>query len=479
MHNILVILTDQQRKDSLGCYGHPVCQTPNLDALAERGRQFERHYVANPICMPSRMSIFSGQYPSHHGLWTNGLLIDERPTLPGHLSAHGYQTASIGKIHFTPFGGEGGNYESRHYWANHPEAVSEHGPYWGFDHVELSLGHTRDEAHYGAWFYANGGDSAMRVPDEHGNRPMPEHLHDSAWVAERTVDYLQRRDRERPFFAVASFPDPHSPFDPPRSAFDRYDPAAMPAPTGGPGDLDTRPEHYRAHYHGAWDRSGVGETRLPDGIDQATARCRMAQTCAMVDLIDRNTGRILRCLEQEGLVDDTLVVFLSDHGELLGDHGLWAKGPFFYESLINTPLLIAGPGVEAGVSHSLFSDVDLAATLCDLAGAGTLPVHDDVSHAGHLRDTTTPGARDACLIEYQTGYGEADIASRVLLTRRYKYVRYETGEEELTDLQADPDETRNVAGDATYAEALSAMRLAMLDALVKAKPRTGVQVAHA
>lgn len=483
MKNILIILSDQQRKDSLGCYGNQHCPTPNLDKLAARGRRFERHYVGNPICMPSRMTIFTGQYPRNHGLWTNGLLIDERPTLPGHLGELGYETASIGKIHFTPTGGDAGNFECPPYWSDIERADRETGPYWGFQHVELSVGHTKDIAHYGRWFYNNGGTADMLKTDALGNRPIPEELHDSAWVAERTMAYLdgvkQAGDSDKPFFLVASFPDPHHPFDPPQSAYERFDPQSVHMPVGAGDDLQTRPAHYREHFKGAWHRSGPVKASHSDGVDEATTRRNIAQTYAMVDLIDRNVGRILDHLEETGIAENTIVVFLSDHGELLGDHGLWYKGPFFYECLINTPLIIAGPSVEVGVSDTLFSDVDLGATLCDLAVVPAPAFHDGISQAEHLRNAESPGPRTRCLIEYRNGFDDADMASHALVTERYKYVGYENGDEELTDLQRDPEERRNVAGDVEYAETLHAMRRETLLALLEAKRRGPEQLCHA
>lgn len=126
--NVLWIMTDQQRRDSLGCYGNTYARTPHLDRLAQRGVRFDRNYVANPICMPNRLSLFSGRMPSNHGLWTNGLLLDEQPTLPAWLRARGYHTASIGKIHFTPYGGDGGNMESTDLWQRRGDDVGWTGP---------------------------------------------------------------------------------------------------------------------------------------------------------------------------------------------------------------------------------------------------------------------------------------------------------------------------------------------------------------
>lgn len=482
--NVLFIITDQQRRDSLGCYGNPVCRTPNLDRLAARGVRFDRNYVANPICMPSRLSIFTGTTPRSHGLWTNGLLIDERDTLPGHFLDHGYRTGSVGKIHFTPTGADGDHMESSVHWAEGAGPVDWHGPYWGFEHVDLTIGHTALAAHYREWFYANGGTDEMRKPRKLGGAPgcsvfdMPPELHDSAFVADRSIDFIQRHADE-PFFLVASFPDPHAPFNPPAAIAERYSPDDVVMPSGSRDDLASRPEHYRLLADFAWSRSGPSEPKRPGGLSEAHTRERIALTYAMVELIDHNVGRLLDCLKEQGLEDDTIVVFTADHGELLGDFGLWAKGPFFYDCLINTPLIIAQPGtIEPGVSQALFSDLDLAPTLCDLAGVPPKPFMDGISQLPHLQDRQTR-VRDHCLVEYRNGYGDADVASKVLVTDDRKYVRYQTGEEELTDLAADPEERHNVAADPDRQREKEALRLRLLDAILQTEPKGPAQLSHA
>lgn len=484
--NILVILTDQQRKDSLGCYGNRVCQTPNLDRLASSGMRFDRNYVANPICMPNRLSLFTGQHIHNHGLWTNGLLLQERKTIPGVFGEAGYQTASIGKIHFTPFGGEENNRECGPMWARGDGDTDWHGPYWGFEHVELTIGHTQPTAHYGEWFRANGGTDDMLARNKvstHGDcvvRPMPPELHDSAFVARRAEAFIaSERDQSRPFFLVASFPDPHHPFDPPADLAERYPVTAPATPVGTPEDLVTRPAHYRQHHEGRWHRKGVGTAGRPDGISDEHARERTALTHAMVDLIDQNVGVILEALERTGLAENTVVVFTSDHGELLGDHGLWAKGPFFYEGLVNTPLIVRAPGMAAGaVSQALFSDVDLAPTLCSLAGVET-PVWVDGCSQKAVLAGEKERVRDACLIEYRTGYNHWDNDAAVAVTAEEKYVRYASGDEEFTDLTADPQERTNLAGASSSDPRLGAARERLVDLLVSHTTRVGEQVSHA
>jgi arylsulfatase len=485
--NILLICCDQLRADALGCYGNPVVRTPHLDRLADSGVRCTRSYVANPICMPNRVSLFTGQYPRNHGMWTNGLLLQHEPrTLADDLRDAGYQTASFGKLHFTPYGGEAGNRESAAWWKALGDDCDWTGPYWGFEQVELTIGHTLDCAHYGRWFRAHGGTPEMRrrhsvcgTPDS-GVRDMPISLHDTAFVAERTAAFLrEERDASRPFFCVASFPDPHHPFDPPREAAAWYPYDSMPPAIGGPDDLATRPAHYRQQFVGAWNRKGVGSPACPDGLPEAQRRERTAHTCAMVDLIDRGVGEIMQALDVSGQRENTLVIFTADHGELLGDHGLWYKGPFFYEGLLRVPLLVSWPGALApGVSDALVSTVDLAPTVLDYLGRPIPAGVNGRSQRPHLENRGRT-VRDHCLVEYRTGYGAADVASAALITRDAKYVRYQTGEEELTDLAADPEERRNVAADPAYQSQAQALRAALLDTLLATQMMEPAQISHA
>lgn len=482
--NIVVIMADQLRKDSLGCYGNAVVNTPHIDRLANQGVQFDRCYVANPICMPNRLSIFTGMYPRNHGLWTNGLLLEhERRTLPMELLERGYQTASFGKIHFEPTACpvDCGSRESREYWESKGGCIEDFGPYWGFEHVELTIGHsTRAAGHYGKWFREKGGTADMLEPDKNGCTSVPAELHDSSFIGERISTFIcEEREKDRPFFVVASFPDPHHPFNPPKAYAERYGLEDALAPTGGPEDLKTRPEHYRQHFKGAWHRKGVGPEKRPLGIGKDEESRRIINTYAMVDLIDYNVGRILDALEQQGLMEDTIIVFTADHGELLGDHGLWAKGPFFYEGLINVPLIIYDKDrINPFVSEELVSSIDIVPTLCDLNQMPVPLYVNGVSQMAHLEDPAH-SVRNCCMTEYRNGYGEKDCAARVLVTKDMKYVRYQTGECELTDLQNDPQERTNVAHNEEYGNRAKEMTAQLLDEMLSTEAKDPIQIAHA
>ncbi|MFW6309095.1 MAG: sulfatase [bacterium] len=479
--NILLILTDQLRKDTLGCYGNERVNTPNIDFIAKDGIKFNRCYVANQICMPNRMSIFTGMYPRNHGLWTNGLLLpEEKPTLTSIFKENNYNTASIGKIHFNPYGAEAesGSMESRSYWKNLGDDFNWNGPYWNFDHVELTIGHTSPVAHYGKWFRDNGGTEEMLEQRENGVRNLPPELHDSTFVAERTINYI-KNNKEEPFFLVSSFPDPHHPFNPPKECTELYSLEDAHTPIGSYEDLNTRPSHYLKHFKGGWHRKGKIKEQHPDGISSEKEKTRIINTYAMVDLIDDNIGKIINTLKEENLFEDTIIIFTSDHGELLGDHGLWYKGPFYYEGLINIPLLINFPdSCQIQETDSLISSIDILPTICEYLGFTIPEWVDGVSHVNHLFNKSQK-IRDNCLIEYRNGYGKNDCASMALITENYKYIRYQTGEKEFTDLEKDPFEKENMAYKKEYKNLVDKMNYKLTDAILSTQIKWPEQISHA
>lgn len=480
---------DQLRKDCIGAYGNPYVDTPHIDRLASQGMKCQRAYVANPICMPNRLALFSGMYPSNHGVFTNGLTIrDEGYTLPAYLKEFGYKTASIGKIHFTPYSTESSeiSFESEANWNETSEDAYKEG-YFGFDYVELTIGHTRQRAHYYKWFKDNGGQDHMFTMKESvcgekmtGIAHMPSRLHSSTYVGERTVNYIKKeRDKDKPFFLSMSFPDPHHPFDP---CYDRVEDKDrdIKEPVGSEEDLASRPEHYRRHYDGGWARKGYIPCKHVGGIEAELTKKRIAYTYAMIELVDENIGKMIQALEEEKILEDTIIIFTADHGELLGDHGLWFKGPFFYEGLINVPLIIYNQdsnirGVE---SHGLISTVDIAPTICDFLAIDSPLYMDGVSHKEHLLSLDR-NIREACLIEYRTGYDQADKNVNVLINDRYKYVRYQSGEEELTDLKADPEEKYNVAGKDDYVSMTNEMAMNLLHMRLNTEVKKPRQYGHA
>ena len=525
-------MADQLRKDYLGCYGNPYVETPNIDHMARGGMRFNQCFVNNPICMPNRMSIFTGMYPHNHGMWTNGLLLPHTlPTLADTLKAEGYRTCNIGKMHFSPTDcGEKAplvaGMEDHRYWKKKGDNIDWFGPYWGFDHVELTVGHaTRPIAHYGKWFHENGGidDMAKAKPTREFDccpvTSMPAKLHDSAFIGDRSAAYIREQAGENvPFFLVASFPDPHHPFNPPREVAEKYKNAPVKQPVNEQDSLETRPTHYKQHQTGVWHRAGIlqetedmndvqraqvqknlsiirelmdeeilaglglltggsaGEKQRNNIIDERERDQRIRNTYAMVDLIDRGIGQILQALNDTCQMENTVILFTADHGELMGDHGVWLKGPFFYDGLISVPLIISSAGTSGGETDALASSVDIFPTCCDLLGVDIPRQCEGVSQTEALRGGKP---RSNCLIEYRNGYFESDVNTIGYIDSQYKFIQYQNGSCELTDRINDPEENINLAAGPNGLELVSRYREKLLMGILESGSRFPSQISHA
>ncbi len=398
--NILLITSDQQRADCFGFEGRKV-RTPHLDRMASHGLRFSACITPSPVCQPARASILTGQLGLTCGVHDNGIDLDPavgHKGFAGTLSRHGWDTAFFGKAHFSTYH----TFEP----TGTPECVDSSaafgpdwfGPYMGFRHVEMMLvGHNwflperpPRGLHYERWYHAdgdgdeknrlyrmNGGDTRGAAQTWHSQLPVA--WHNSTWTADRAIDWLKRPERARsPFCAWVSFPDPHHPFDCPEPWSRLHRPADVDLPLHRSRDLDDRPWWHRAAIEN--EPQGPAEnvmtrkqySRLPPQTD-AQLREIIANTYGQISLIDHQVGRILIALEEAGLAEDTIVVFTSDHGDWLGDHGLVLKGPMFYEGLLRVGMIVKGPGVPAGrVIDEPVSTIDLAPTFLDLAGATPL-----------------------------------------------------------------------------------------------------------
>lgn len=524
--NVVMIMADQLRKDFIGCYGNSFVRTPNLDYIASNGMRFENCYINNPICMPNRMSIFTGRYPHNHGMWTNGLLLPYTlPTLGNTFSDQGYTTCSIGKLHFEPTdcgaNAPVGSREDHRYWKKIGDSIEWYGPYWGFEHVEFTIGHaTAPLAHYGKWFHEHGGTDDMTHAEKMPGfeycpvTGMPENLHDSIFIGERSADFIRAHaDGEKPFFLLASFPDPHHPFNPPCETAKRYLDAEIKTPVYEDDSLESRPAHYKQMRDGIWHRAGLlretpdmteemkqrvqgtaelaasfmdekileglglttGEKKQ-NGVSKEERNQRIRNTYAMVDLIDQGVGRILDALRETGSLENTWIVVTSDHGELMGDHGLWLKGPFFYDGLINVPLIISSMGMETGRTDALASSIDIYPTICELTGTEIPRYCDGVSLVPALSGGSP---RSRCLFEYRNGYFERDINTMGYLDENYKFVQYQNGDCELTDRKNDPQERINMAADLRNKDLTISCREKLLMEVLETGSRFPVQISHA
>ena len=500
--NVLIFCVDQMRADHMGCAGNAVVRTPNLDRLAAMGTRFSRAYCNNPICMPARASMFTGMLPRDHGVHVNGqALREDLPVLPGILAEAGYRTHAAGKLHLTPWvpmvsPPDPQQYpECLDYWGDgHIQKFPQ--PYYGFQTVDFVGGHASYAyGEYIQWLRDRGGDPAdltepRTLEQLHGpgcyKMAVPEDLHYNRYIADSTIRVVKETADESgaPFFAWCSFPDPHHPFAPPAPYCHMYDPEDMPPPSRREGELDRLPPIYRRIVSGQFkphhcDNSAVGEE---------DRRQMLALTCGMVSHIDTEVGRVLDALDETGLTDNTVIAFISDHGDMMGDHRLFWKGMYTFRGCVNIPLLVAAPGMSAGpTSDALVSQIDLMPSildLCDVPLPGSqwtrqeepfqrgfempLNLYPGRSWTG-LLDGTADSIRDAVVIENDdptSGY-----LVRALVTRTHRLTVYPgTRDGELFDLADDPHELDNLWYDPACAQLRADLTRQLLDEYTRCTP---------
>jgi arylsulfatase A-like enzyme len=477
--NLVLFMADQLRADAPGCFGNTFARTPVLDAMAARGARLSGHMTPNQICAPSRASLFSGLYARNHGLVHNGIALREDIELVPHaLARAGFRTHGIGKFHFQPILAPATFHmpESSAFWEQ-PESAGWRGPYYGFQTAEFVIGESAaatDAGHYARWLEATApgvlelyqrGRALAPPPrdfDEVWKCAVPEHLHYNRWIADRACAFLANLRGEN-FFLFVSFPDPHHPFTPPRPWCDMFRPADIPTPSAVPGELLHMPDYIAAMGQEAEDgRKTYLEFLLSPGtpreqgfmmktaeISDATLRLAIAHTYGSVAMIDDCIGRVLRALSENGLDDDTVVAFTSDHGEFLGDHGLLRKGPPPYRQLLNVPLVLAGPGIGPVTVEALTSHIDLKATILDLLGVDG-DDGDGASLGALLRGETEIG-REAIWAEYHPRVVPEQY-NQTLITTDWRVTVYARRPDwgELFDRRADRHENRNLFHDPGY-----------------------------
>ncbi len=412
--NILLLTTDQQRHDTLGAGGHDFMQTPNLDRLAGEGTRYTQAYTPVPICLAARHSLLTGLPPRAHGFPDNmhqAVTRADLPTLPRLLSDAGYESRAIGKMHFIP--------ARRHN---------------GFDRMELmeELPWYREQDDYALYLQSVGLGHIQHI---HGVRHLlymlpqqsliPEAHHGTKWVADRGMEFLRTNRGRQPFFLWLSWIAPHPPFDVPARWADAYADAEVPAPVVAQTPTSALAEENRL---------------LGDLPGPAYVRRMREAYFASISFVDEQIGRVLEMLETTGLADNTLVLFTSDHGELLGDYGLYQKW-LPYDACTRVPFIMRFPGrVEGGAVRDEFIDLmDILPTALDAAEVAH-PQPEALPGASLL--TTEPArARTAQFTEYS--FDNRRWIS--LRTADYKYnYYYGGGAEELFDLRRDPEETTNL-----------------------------------
>ncbi|HEY5637952.1 MAG TPA: sulfatase-like hydrolase/transferase [Burkholderiales bacterium] len=468
--NILFITSDQQRADCYGFEGRRI-RTPHLDAMAQAGTRFSACITPNLVCQPSRASMLTGLLPLTHGVSDNGIELDAalgEAGFAGTLARAGWRTGFVGKAHFATSHtfAPTGTPECR----NSDQPQDWNGPYMGFQHVELMVeGHNHwppmkppRGQHYERWFHKDGrGEALQRLYDtrlpphtsavQTFHSGLPPAFHNSTWIGDRSIAFLNAQaSAKAPFCLWASFPDPHHPFDAPEPWSRLHDPEDVDLPVHRTLDLERRPWWHRQSLEGKplivehLRKIRENYSRIPTQSD-AELRALIANYYGMISLIDHNVGRILLALDDLGLAQDTLVVFSTDHGDWLGDHGLILKGPMAYEGLLRVGLILRGPGVPAGkVVADPVSTLDLPATFADYAGV-PMP---GAKHSRSLRALVeTDGAsRDFALSEWdlRASRSGVDVDLRTVRAKTAKLTLDRiSGAGELYDLANDPHEMDN------------------------------------
>lgn len=416
--NFLVIMSDEHRRDAMGCMGHPIVKTPNLDRLANQGTLFTNAYTPSPMCVPTRAAVACGDYVHRIRHWDSASPYDGKQRSWMHeLRDAGVEVTSIGKLHFRSEEDDNGFSE---------EILPMHvvgGVGWPVGLLRENL------PQY---------DSAAELAADVGSGESSYTNYDLA-ITQAAEDWLRGKSgSDAPWAAFVSLVSPHYPLTAPQEYYDLYDPAEIPLPIAY--GADERPKHSElANVAGFYDYDRY--------FDEAKLRDATAAYYALVTFLDDCLGRVLTALEESGQAEDTVILYVSDHGEMLGDHGFWTK-QVMYEGSAGVPMILAGPGVAAGRRvGTAASLLDLAPTAFDVMGVGQdermsgLPGASLLDIAGRSDDPTR-----GAFSEYHDG--GSTTATFMVRWDVWKYVHYVGHAPQLFNLGVDPEERRNLAMEA-------------------------------
>ena len=435
--NILFLMDDQHRGDCLGADGNRAILTPSLDQLAAGGARFRHAYTSTPSCTPARAALLTGMSPWNHGMLGYGEIAERYDfEKPRALAEAGYHAFAIGKNHFS-------NQRNPHGY--HFTLLDESGRVQSPDF----------RSDYRSWFYSV---APNLDPDVTGlgfndypakEYALPEELHPTQWTGDAAVRFLETYNRPEPFFLKVSFARPHSPYDPPARFMRQYDHADI--PEASVGDWASR---YR-------ERSSNRPDLWHGDLGPEQVRHSRQGYYANVQFIDEQVGRILETLQQRGWYDETLIVFFSDHGDMLGDHNLWRKC-YAYESSARIPMIVRWPsGLAAGERGAVHDQPvelrDILPTFLDAAGVEPQRELDGRSMLDVVRGKASDW-REWIDLEHDVCYSERNHWS-ALTDGKQKYIYHALdGEEQLFDLTQDPLETKDLAGETAHADKLRTWR---------------------
>ena len=444
--NVLLIMTDQHTPKVSGYNGDPLAKTEHIDKIAAGSVNFTNAITPSPVCTPARMCMLTGKEPYNCSAWQNHwILFPEHTTWPAHFADNGYSTALIGKMHF-------GGKDQMNGYQRRPYGDLRHG-----------LGHQAEPLRF---FPAYGGAQSAAVTE------IPESLNSDIVTTREAISYLlEHRENhpDTPWFTTVSYARPHPPFTTPSRYMNRYK------------DKCSVPEGYYDAKEGMepYARELI-ELGKYDELPEETVKKGQEGYYACVDFVDDCIGELMDALRREGMLEDTYVIYVADHGEMLGEHGLWAKAVYF-ENAIRIPMLVGGPGIKmaGGQLDDPISLIDLFPTVCGLTGLPQPEGIDGIDFSPRLLkpETSEPPREytESMFFKYGTriiggnfrdyvgkdGDVKPGAAMRLLRDREWKYVEIEGAKPLLFHLPEDPGEERNLAGDPNQAERLKEMRAAL------------------
>ena len=471
--NVLFIITDAQRADHLGCAGNPTLKTPNIDRLAQESVRFTNYFCTNPICMPNRATLITGLYPNVHGIRSNGINLNKDiPTITQTLQNRGWHTAAIGKIHHQfwlgAFKHKYRSVESLDEWADR-KISSKNFPlsYYGYDEVEVISGNgTVCSGHYLEWLEERSPETAEKMRKRVKNYDnlfslfcdeIPEDLYNTTFVKERTIAFLERYAKgnygNKPFYLHCSFPDPHYPLFPPMEYQNQYKAEDIELPPSFT-DINNLYNHEFLGYHlknPPFKKAFIRESTKEE-VKKITAL-----TYAAIAYVDYSVGQILATLEKLGYSNNTIIVYTSDHGDLMGDHGLLFKGPCPFNGVLQLPLIWKVPDLtKPAISESLVSSIDYPKTILNLLNIKERYHPPDMQgcNISPILENPQKKVRDCVLIENVEEVGTLNSRLRHLITEQYKLTVYESKPYfgDIYDRLKDPYELKNLWYDTDFKE---------------------------
>ena len=414
--NILFLMSDEHSPHAIGCESNDIVQTPNLDQLAASGTYFESAYCQVPLCTPSRMCMLTGKHAHRCSAWTNGsILFPEHLTMPAHFAEHGYATALVGKMHF-------GGKEQHNGFQSRP-----------YGDLRGNAGHQTDPL-----------NPLSRIRGRTrlaGVTEIPSSLLQERVINGETLEYLRSQPTDQPWFLLASYSRPHFPLTAPKRLLDKYWPDNVDMPNIPPGHLEQTHRFAK----------GLRDNFNTQDIPPEEARKARAAYYACCEFLDETLGDLFALLERDGFLDNTIIVYTTDHGEMAGEHGQWWKSSY-YEAAARVPLIIWDKQLQQSQGTRVTAPVelnDLFPTLCARAG---IPIPEDLDGADltDLMSGNADGWRNTAITEYWATQTTSPM--RMLRTPRYKYVAFPEDESILFDLETDPDEFENLSGREEYTE---------------------------